>query len=141
MAKINLVRVFVGGLIAGVVINIGEYIFNVMLFGQVMEDAMKNLGRPPLGNEAMAFYILLSFGLGIVMIWLYAAIRPRFGPGPATAVCAGLVVWALAYLYSSTGMLPLKLFPRRLLFWGTVWGFFELPIAAVIGAWIYKEEA
>ena len=34
-----------------------------------------------------------------VTVWLYAAIRPRFGPGPKTAICAGLIVWGLSYLY------------------------------------------
>ncbi len=132
MAKLNLARVFVGGLLAGVVINIGEFILNMGLLGKVMEDALKELKRPPMGNEAIAFYVLMGFGLGIVMIWVYAAIRTRFGPGPTTAICAGLTVWALSYLYPNAGMLPLHLFPRRLLFYSTVWGFFELPIAAII---------
>jgi hypothetical protein len=30
-----------------------------------------------------------GFLIGIFAIWLYAAIRPRHGPGPKTAVCAG----------------------------------------------------
>ncbi|HSE60477.1 MAG TPA: hypothetical protein VLA99_17380 [Nitrospiraceae bacterium] len=28
-------------------------------------------------------------------LWLYAAIRPRFGAGPKTALYAGLGVWVL----------------------------------------------
>jgi hypothetical protein len=30
------------------------------------------------------------------VVWLYAAIRPRFGAGPATAVRAGLAFWIVA---------------------------------------------
>jgi hypothetical protein len=139
MGKINLSRVIAGGLLAGLVINIGEMILNIFILDQRWEEAMKALGRPPMGNESWLYFILLGFGLGLVMIWIYAAIRARFGPGPATAICAGIVTWALAYLYPSAGMLPMQLFPRRLLFYGTLWGFFELPIAALIGAWVYKE--
>lgn len=58
-----------------------------------------------------------------------------------TAICAGLVVWFLASLYGSASLLPVHLFPRRLLLYGTVWQFFGFPIASVAGAWIYKEEA
>jgi hypothetical protein len=139
MTKINMVRVIVGGLLAGLIINIGEAIFNIALVRQLWEAALSALGRPAAQNESVIYFILLGFGLGLVMIWIYAAIRPRFGPGPMTAICAGLLVWALAYLYSSAGLLPLHLFPRRLLFYSTVWGFFELPIAALAGAWLYKE--
>ena len=44
--------------------------------------------------------IVMTFVLGIASVWLYAAIRPRFGPGAATAVCAGLAVWVIAHVWS-----------------------------------------
>ena len=140
MGKINMGRVILGGLLAGLVINIGEFLLNEVILGTLWAGALKALNLPPMGNEAMAFFIVLLFALGIITVWVYAAIRPRFGAGPWTAVCAGLLVWALAALYPSAGVLPMHLFPRRLLFYGTVWQFFELPIAAVVGAWVYREE-
>jgi len=33
----------------------------------------------------------------------------------------------------------MDLFPRKLVLLGVVWGFFELPIAAAAGAWLYRE--
>lgn len=140
MGKINLPRVIACGLLAGVVINIGEMILGILILGQQWEEALKALGRPPMGNESIVYFILLGFGLGLMMIWIYAAIRARFGPGPATAICAGLVTWALANLYPNAGTLPLHLFPRRLLFYSMLWGLFELPLAALVGAWLYKEK-
>ena len=140
MGKINLSRVIAGGLLAGVIINIGEMIINMFILGQPWEEAMKALNRPPMGNESVLYFILLGFGLGLIVIWIYAAIRARFGPGPTTAISAGLVAWALAYLYPNAGMLPLQLFPRELLLYSTLWGLFELPLAALVGAWLYKEK-
>jgi hypothetical protein len=42
----------------------------------------------------------MTFGFlcGIVLVWLYASIRPRYGPGPKTAVIAGLTIWLITRL-------------------------------------------
>jgi hypothetical protein len=74
-----------------------------------------------------------------VTIWLYAARRPRYGPGVQTALCAGLTIWGLAYLYPTVFFLAMKLFPTRLTVISTVWGLAEVLIASVAGAAIYKE--
>jgi hypothetical protein len=34
----------------------------------------------------------------------------------------------------------MELFPASLIIIGLIWGLIELPIAAVVGAWLYKEE-
>lgn len=140
MGKINLARVITGGLLAGLVINIGEFILNAVILAKDIEEALRSLDREPFGGSAIALFVALGFFLGVIMVWLYAAIRPRCGAGPKTAICAGLVVWSLAYFYFSVGQLPFGIFPVRLLIIGTVWGLVELPLAAIAGAWLYKEE-
>ena len=139
MAKINIVRVILGGLAAGFVLNIGEIILNEPILGDQWRAALTSLNREAIGGSAIAIFIVAGFLLGIAMIWTYAAIRPRLGAGPRTAVCAGLLVWFFSYLYPSAGFMALDLFPTDLILIGLVWGFFELPIAAVAGAWLYKE--
>jgi hypothetical protein len=140
MGKINLGRVVLGGLLAGLIIVIGEYLLNMVFLGrQYLDDALASLNRPPVGTESLAFYVILTFALGIFSVWVYAAIRPRYGAGPMTAICAGIVVWFLAVLYANAMTVPMHLFPRRLLFYATLWEFFEYPIATLAGAWIYKE--
>ena len=141
MGKINIGRVIVGGLLAGVVINIGESLLNAVILMEQWEAALKALNKPPMSGSTIALYVVMGFGLGIVAVWLYAAIRPRMGAGPKTAVCAGLTVWALAYLYPNVGLLPIDLFPTSLLLWSVAWGLGEIVIASVAGAWLYKEEA
>ena len=42
-----------------------------------------------------AAQVLLFVVMGIGLIWLYAAIRPRYGPGPRTAAIAGFVMWLI----------------------------------------------
>ncbi len=141
MTRINMGRVILGGLVAGVVINIGEFILNMPILGSQWTEALKALNRPSMESQPPTFFVLLAFILGILTVWLYAAVRPRFGKGPKTAISAGLMMWLLAVLYPMAGMLPMNLFPKSLLITAGIWEFFELPIAALVGAWLYKEEA
>lgn len=140
MGKINTARVILGGLLAGLVINIGEFILNAVLLEEQMTEALRKLNLEPVGGQAIMWFVLMGFALGIVTVWLYAAVRPRFGAGARTAVITGLVIWLLFYVGPSLGYGIMGFFPSGLLWIGVIWGLFEIPIAAVIGAWPYKEE-
>jgi len=74
-------------------------------------------------------------------VWLYAAIRPRYGAGPKTAMCAGLAVWVLAYALANGMMAILHLYPLGLLLTVTAVGLLEMLAASVAGAYFYKEDA
>ena len=139
MAGINTSRVVIGGLIAGLIINVSEYIQNVPVFGAEMDAALKARNLDPIGGSAIAVFVTLSFVLGLILVWLYAAIRPRFGAGPKTAASAGIVVWFLSYFFTSVSFGVMGLFPSKLLLIGLVWGLVELMVAGVVGAYFYSE--
>lgn len=141
MPGINLTRVVLGGLLAGLVIDIGESVLNGWLMADDMTAAFARLNLPPIGGSAIATFVVLGFALGIATVWLYAAIRPRLGPGINTALCAGSAVWFFAYLYPSIGFAVMGFFPTRLVVIGLGWGLAELLLAAVAGAWLYQEPA
>jgi hypothetical protein len=136
---INTRGVITGGLVAGLVINISETILNVPVAGAQMEAALKDRNLPPIGGGSIAFFVLMSFIVGIVMVWLYAAVRPRLGPGPKTAVIIGVMTWFLSYFFSGTGQLAMGLMPVSLTVLGLVWGLVELVLAAWVGARLYSE--
>jgi hypothetical protein len=73
------------------------------------------------------------------MMWLYASLRDRLGPGPKTAMCAGIVVWVLYYLQGLSNFWILGMLGTPLVGIGLVWGLFELPIAAIAGAYFYSD--
>ena len=139
MSSINMGRVVVGGLVAGLLINVSEFVLNAVVLVNDMNAAMAALNRPPIDNSMIVWFVLLAFGIGIMAVWVYAAVRPRFGPGVRTAICASLVVWGLAYLYPNVSTIILGLFPTRLMIVATVWGLVEVLVAGVAGAWIYTE--
>ena len=132
-------RVLLGGLAAGVVINFGEFLLNEKVIAADMNAFLAKMGLQPPGGSAIGWFVLFGFGLGIVVTWLYAAIRPRFGSGPKTAVCAGLVTWLLCAVYPSAFFLVLGMMPAGSLITGMVWELVEIPLAAVVGAWLYRE--
>ena len=140
MTKINVGRVVLGGLVAGLVLTILEYVLNEPILGKQWETAMAALNQPPISGGTLAWYVVLTFILGIAVVWLYAAIRPRFGAGPKTAIITGLAVWFFIWLWSFGGqMATMDLFPIKLVWISIVWGLFEVPIATLVGAWLYKE--
>ena len=141
MDRINYARVVTGGLLAGLVINVGEFLLNEPILGDDWKTALEALGLPPATGGAIALFVIMCFVIGISAVWLYAAIHPRYGAGPKTAIRAGLAVWFLLWVLGF-GITPLMhgLFPTRLVVVTWIWGFFEVPIAAVVGAWLYSEE-
>ena len=139
MGRINIGRVIVGGLLAGLVINVSEFVLNTFVIGKDMEAAMKAMGLPPIGPSQVAVFVVLGFALGITTVWLYAAIRPRFGPGVSTATCASLTVWFLAYVYPTMFILVMHVFPTTAMCISVIWGLPEIVVAGIAGAWAYTE--
>jgi hypothetical protein len=141
MGKINYSRVLLGGLLAGVIINIVEFVLNGLVFQEEWAAALAALGKSqPTGVGPTALVTMWGFLVGMAAVWLYAAIRPRFGPGPKTALYAGLAIWVLAYLSAALAGAPLELFPRSLMVTVSAVGMVEAVAATVAGAWIYREE-
>ena len=139
MNTINFGRVILGGLVAGLVLNLGEFLLNEVVFVKQMEEMFRRINVPRPGTTFIATAIGITFLLGIVMVWLYAMLRTRFGPGPKTAVIAAFVIWFCVYFYC--GILNATLFglPTHLVLIGFVWGIVEYGLAAIAGAWLYKE--
>lgn len=140
MGKINWGRVIAGGLVAGIVINVFEYVTNGRILAADWAAAMQNLGRQ-MPSGAVAIFIVWGFLVGISAIWLYAAARTRFGPGPGTAILIGFAYWVIGYLLPNFVNWALALFPSRLLAITTVVGLVELIVASLAGASIYKERS
>lgn len=139
MGNINVTRVLLGGLLAGLVLNIGEYVLNEVILAEQWSAFRAESGMGEFSAGQIASFIIITFLFGIALIWIYAAIRPRFGPGPKTAVIAGLTMWAIAWLLIGASFIAAGLYPVGLTVTTIVWGLFEAPIAAVAGAWLYQE--
>lgn len=139
MGGINLGRVIGGGIVAGIVYNVGEAVLNTIVLAADMETFQKKFNLPPIGGDFIMKATIFMFLVGILNVFLYAAIRPRFGAGVKTAVIAGLVVWALSFLYMSLFVMWMGLFTPGPTLVGVTWELVEAVLASIAGAWVYKE--
>ena len=139
MSKINFGRVVLGGLLAGLVLNIGEFLLNSVVLGSQMEGELRRLGLTPPGSSFLIVAVLLTFLLGILLIWLYALIRPRLGPGPLTAVVAAVVLWLGVYVYTGVINSLVLGYAMNFMLIALIWGLVQYAIAALAGAWVYRE--
>lgn len=140
MGKMNMGRVVLGGIVAGIVADFLAFCIEGMLLGQRWAAGMTALGRHPFSIKQVMAFNVLGLITGIVAVWLYAAIRPRFGAGVKTAITAGLVVWILGYLVPNLALMYVPhLFSRHLTLYTTLGGLVEIVVATVAGAAVYKE--
>ncbi len=139
MSRVNMARVILGGLAAGVLINIGEYLLNDVVLAEEVRATMAGFNLPAPGGGAIAVFVFLGFGVGITAVWLYAAIRPRYGPGAKTALCAGSAVWFLACAYPDVAFAALGFFPVGDTVVVLIWRLVEFSLATLAGAWLYQE--
>ena len=138
MSGISMKHVVMGGLVTGLVINVGETVLNGYLIMPHYAERMTAYGVAE-SPHSVAIFAVYGFLLGIVAVWLYAAMRPCFGPGPKTAVLAGLAVW---FLYSGSFAdfhLAIPLFSSTVPLATLAWGLVEVPLATMLGAAIYRE--
>jgi len=139
MGKINWGRVFLGGLLAGVVFGALGAV-NLFFFKEDWSAALEPLGRPlEITAGWLVYGSILWLVLGIWAVWLYAAIRPRYGPGPKTAAYAGVALWFICALadaaWASMVPIPIGLLATIVAVYLPV-----IVVATVAGAWLYKEE-
>ena len=142
MSKMNVPRILVGGLVSGLVMNVGEAALHAGVLGQDTEALYKRL-QAPLPNPASTIPLLvgMTFLLGLVSIWLYAALRPQLGGKLKTALIAGLVVWILAHVWSGVylGAGFAGIVTPALAWIPVIWGLFESTLGTLAGAVLYRE--
>lgn len=104
MAGINIKRVVIAGLAAGAVMIVGDIVIYGFMFPSLWEGAISRLNMSPAGTDADSGGLItfaIEFGFGLLLAYLYAAIRPRFGPGWGTALRAGVALWLATVLVYS----------------------------------------
>jgi hypothetical protein len=140
---INTNKVLIGGLAAGIVMNVIDFVVNKFILGARMmaeSEAFKpGMSASMMSGKVMASYIVMDLVLGILLVWTYAAIRPRFGPGVKTAVYAAVLFWVLAGIFLS-GYLHMGMMSTGLWAGFALFGLVNFLISAWVGARLYTEE-
>ena len=142
MASINLGRVVAGGLVAGVVANAIDFVTNTYVLASDIAAwaPTRNLDPAAMNSGPVAAtWIVVDFVFGLLLVSTYAAMRPRLGAGPKTAILAGLALWAAATIvlfgFTQMGVFSMALFVK-----GSIAALINTLAASVVGAAVYKEE-
>lgn len=135
MGNINYSRVLIGGVVAGLLF-LGFDVLGYMLMNHDMDAWLTEhaLHEPP-----MWVIYLTDILFGVLAVWLYAAMRPRFGPGWKTAAIAALFMWiCFALAYFSFHMMGLFTPGDYMMMAG--WWLVGVLVATLVGAFLYREE-
>jgi hypothetical protein len=134
-------KVLIGGVVAGVIFFASDLGWHLLFGSRMAADmAAAGLTEPALTTTAIAITIALNLLFGVALVWLYAAIRPRFGPGMRTASYAAVFVWLLGTIMATgwvwLGIMSLSSFGIMM-----VWYLVFTLLAAWAGGRLYSETA
>jgi hypothetical protein len=87
----------------------------------------------------IVFGLVYSVVSGVLAVWLYAAIRPRFGSGPRTAIISGTVFWALTVVAPVSHLALFGVVSARFVVLDLPAEALLILLASLAGAWQYEE--
>ncbi len=142
MGRINWSRVILGGILAALIINIGEYLINAVVLAKDWATNLANLHLPPdITMNTVAIFNVTGLVVGVMMVWLYAAIRSHYGAGVKTALIAATAIWLLAFAMPTLGYVGIGVVPQQIAITTIGLALVEVVIAGIAGAWVYREAA
>ncbi|HUQ49901.1 MAG TPA: hypothetical protein VM056_04225 [Terriglobales bacterium] len=136
MGNITWSRVVLCGVITGLIYTLLSMVILTFL-GAELATAAPKTATPSRGLLLYSFAV--SLAMGVWAMWLYAAIRPRFGPGPRTAVIAGCAWWVM-YCLSKANWGPYGLVSTKALMVMMLAFLPSLIAATLAGARFYEEK-
>jgi hypothetical protein len=145
MKRINWARVLLGGLLAGCVANLLQFVVNRLYLFRIWNAAGLAPGVPPVtGGGRWLALVAMTFLGGFFAVWLYAISRARYGAGPKTAALAGSFFWLMSsafpvVLWSLSG--PFPVLPVWLLAAHLATYLCIAIVETTAGAWPYRETA
>lgn len=137
--SVNAGRVVLGGLVAGLIMSISEFVLNEVVLVDQQSRLFEAMGLTPPSGSTVLLFIVLTFACGIGAIWLYSMLRSHSGPGMGTAMCAGMFVFFFYAFLPNTFFWGLGMAPGGMAVTTTVWMLAEILVATVAGAYLYQD--
>jgi hypothetical protein len=139
MARINLGRVVLSGLAAGLAYNLINWLAHGVIFKATSSEAMAELNMaPPSAVQVLQLWLVWMI-YGLTLAWLVAAIRPRFGPGLRTALWAATVVWIAGIVVPALPNAVLGFASMHVILVDLLVGLIGLAVGGVVVGHLYQE--
>lgn len=143
MASINWGRLILGGLVAAIMMFFADGFIHERLVSADWRAvyAGLNAAEPEPHGSSMVYFALFELGRGLIAMMFYATMRTHFGPGPKTAVLAGIASWVAFSLTGPAQFIPLGFFSTAL--WMKVGAMHLVTsiVSTIVGAAMYKDAA
>ena len=141
MSRINWVRLFIGGLIASIIAFLTDGFFHERIVGADWMAVYHALGVSEPHHNAMGlvYFAIFELGRGFISILLYVLMRPFCRPGAKTAALAGIVAWIAFSVAGPAQFIPLGFFSHALWIKVAAFQFVTSIVAAIAGAFLYKD--
>lgn len=126
------------GLLAGLVLNVGEGLLHGVVLADQSAAAMTALGKDVAARPSgMILLVAVTFAQGLAGMWLYASMAER---SRAKAVAVGLTLWLLSGVYSAIYFYAgyPYLLPDDVVWWPVAWELVQYPLAMIAGAAVYR---
>ena len=136
LSKINWLRVVGCGLLAGIVWIILGTAVTALLGRDFAALPSNRLGAPTPGF--VLFNVAIDLAEGISILWLYAVIQHRYGPGAKTAAWAAFAWWFIVSLGDATWC-SFGFFPPGTVIPLMIGTLPALVVAAIVGARFYRD--
>lgn len=141
MTGINAGRVILGGLVAGLVANVFDFVITTYLMANELAAMMARLNvETELPQSWIVVFMALDLLWGLLLVFTYAAIRPRFGAGPTTAIISGTLLW-LVLAISLVFLLAAGLHTPQSYAKGASLYLVSAIVCSLVGAAVYQEQS
>jgi len=137
----NGTRVLLGGLAAGLVLLASGIALGHGVLGHDYIRAFASHRAHPVSTATVIENTAVRLAYGFLVAFLYAALRPRFGAGPRTAVVAALFVWVAAYVPRFLELHEFGILNGWRLGVSVPWSLAEVLLASLLAGSIYRERA
>jgi hypothetical protein len=141
MYQINWVRVLVGGLVASIILFLTDGFLHERIALGLWQAVYADLGvaEPKHNAYALIYFAIFELGRGFISIYLYALMRSCCGAGPKTAALAGIVAWIAFSVTGPAQFIPLGFYSHALWIKVGAFQFITSIVAAVAGAFLYRD--
>jgi hypothetical protein len=135
-------RIWIGGLVGGVIWNVWSWVINTFAIQHVRYVAAQNAGvflKVPRYHYFVGQWIVLLFVLAVIVAHIYAWTRQTLGPGPGTALRVGFWLGFIAGFPENFAQATWLNAGRALPAGWMLEMWLGAVLAAIVAGWLYKD--
>jgi hypothetical protein len=137
--RVSIRRVLAGGLAAGLVCNVSGMLLALLVLHDEARAVFARLASPPSPWRLFAQHLAMRFALGLLLAWLVAALRPRFGSAARAALAAGVFIFLAAYLLPVLMLQEVQVYSSRAAALSLLWSVGEVAAMGLVAASLVRD--